>query len=229
MVRALYDDITGFVDSPLKTPLQLMSVIPNPPSGVRASLDTSARALEELASNDKLRYRALHRDRASIENMTTTLTSFRPQILHFEGYVETTYLSETEGSLQVYFSPENSGPVSIDIVAFADRLHTNGVKLVVIGRNQASSVYDNPAPGIAKRLLERGIPAVLLPIRPIDDASATAFASSFYNFLLQGKTLEESVYNARRQLASRGGDWTAWALFANPSVLNSFQLLPGVT
>jgi hypothetical protein len=161
--------------------------------------------------------------------MTNVLTAFRPQILHFEGYVETTRLSETERTFQVYFSPENSGPVSIDIVAFADRLHTNGVKLVVIGRNQASSVYDNPAPGIAKRLLERGIPAVLLPIRPIDDASATAFASSFYNFLLQGKTLEESVYNARRQLASRGGDWTAWALFANPSVLNSFQLLPGVT
>jgi len=117
--------------------------------------------------------------------------------------------------------------LNIDIAVFGTKLRNNGVKLVVIGRNQASAIYDNPAPAIAMNLLERGVPAVLLPIRPIDDNSATAFATSFYNFLLQGMTLEEAVYSARRQLALRGGDWTAWALFANPSVLDSFQLLPG--
>ena len=224
MVRALYGDQKDVPKSPLKTPLQLLTVIPNPPSGVRTSLDTSARALEELASNDKLRYRALLRDHASVSSMVSVLKAFAPQVLHFEGYVGQV---RSDQSFQVYFTPGESGSETIDIAQFAEILSESGVKLVVIGRNQASSVFGNPAPAIAMKLLKRGVPAVLLPIRPIDDTSATAFASSFYNFLLQGKTLEEAIYSARRQLASRGGDWTAWALFANPSVLDSFQLLPG--
>jgi CHAT domain len=225
MVRALFGDQKDVPNSPLKTPLQLLTVIPNPPSGVRTSLDTSARALEELASNDKLRYRALLRDHATVSSMVTVLKAFAPQVLHFEGYVGQV---RSEQSFQVYFTPGESGKETIDINQFAEILSKSAVKLVVIGRNQASAVFGNPAPAIALKLLERGVPAVLLPIRSIDDTSATAFATSFYNFILQGKTLEEATYNARRQLASRGGDWTAWALFANPSVLDSFQLLPGV-
>jgi len=76
------------------------------------------------------------------------------------------------------------------------------------------------------RLLAFGIPAVLAPIRAIDDTTATSLTSEFYRAFLAGNNLEQSLYIARRKVASKGGDWTPFALFADPSVLDFFQPLP---
>jgi hypothetical protein len=44
----------------------------------------------------------------------------------------------------------------------------------------------------------------------------------FYGSFLQGVTMELAVSEARSRIARRGGDWSAFTIFANPSVLDYF-------
>jgi hypothetical protein len=70
------------------------------------------------------------------------------------------------------------------------------------------------------------VPTVLAPIRAIDEVTATAFTTEFYTALLAGNTLEQALFIARQKVAARGGDWTPFALFSDPWVLDDFKPLP---
>jgi len=41
----------------------------------------------------------------------------------------------------------------------------------------------------------------------------------------RGNTLESALHIAHRKLASKGGDWSVFTLFANPAHLDHFQHL----
>ena len=88
-----------------------------------------------------------------------------------------------------------------------------------------AQMYENLGARTAIQLVKQGVPAVIAPMRAIDDASATTFTTEFYRAFLQGNTLESALHIARRKLASKGGDWSVFALFANPAYLDHFQLL----
>jgi hypothetical protein len=111
---------------------------------------------------------------------------------------------------------------SLDYVGSA--LKTAGVQLVVIGRNEVSRLYENPVATAAFQLAKKGL-SVIAPMRAIDDASATTFTTDFYRAFLQGNTLESSLYQARRNLASKGGDWTVFALFTDRDRLQYLELV----
>jgi hypothetical protein len=124
--------------------------------------------------------------------------------------------------IEFYFGGNN--PV-VSINDFAQGLINNDVQLLIIGRNSMAQMYENPGARSAYQLSKQGVPAVIAPMRAIDDASATTFTTEFYRAFLQGTTLESALYIARRKLASKGGDWSVFALFANPAHLDHFQLL----
>ena len=86
-------------------------------------------------------------------------------------------------------------------------------------------IYDNTGVLVPLRILKKGFRAVIAPTRAIDDASATTFTTEFYRLFLQGNTLEAALHLARRKLASKGGDWSVFAIFADPAALDYFQLL----
>jgi CHAT domain-containing protein len=108
---------------------------------------------------------------------------------------------------------------------FGQLLKDDGVELLVIGRNSMAQIFENIGGRAAFQLIKQGVPAVIAPMRAIDDASATTFTTEFYRAFLQGNTLESALHIARRKLAAKGGDWSVFALFANPAYLDHFQLL----
>src|SRR5262249_15104334 len=132
--------------SPLSSPLRLMSVMPNPPEAIRSTLESSAKALDALQATEKIRYHPLLRGEATLSNLTQTIRSFGPQILHCEIYISD---SPNEQDLRVYLSRDNSGSQVIGLEEFGKLLTNAGIKLVIIGRNQVSSVFMNPALKIA--------------------------------------------------------------------------------
>ncbi len=216
------DTTTQEMSSPLITPLRLMSIIPSAPVGQRFTSDITIRALQGIMSEGPVQYMPLTRSGATSDNIIISLNPFKPQIVHFEGFLNTSNIDVDDADIEFYFGIDN--PV-VSINAFAQDLTNNGVQLLVIGRNSMARIYQNFGVRMALQLIKQGVPAVIAPMRAIDDASATTFTTEFYRAFLQGNTLESSLQIARRKLASKGGDWSVFALFANPTLLDHFQLL----
>ena len=211
-------------------PLRLMSFIPNALEGRRFTSDITLKALEEIASAPNVQYRPFVREEVTVENLRPRLTDFKPHIVHFEGYVEVIrsstvpYYEPESNFLQIRLSQAANDAIGIEQLGWL--LRENGVQLLVLGRNSVSRIYENACADAAFELAKQGI-AVIAPIRAIDDASATTFTTEFYRAFLAGNQLEYALHLARRNLASKGGDWTAFALFIDPDRVQHVQLLGG--
>lgn len=207
-------------------PLRVMSVIPNPPEGRRFTSDITLKAFDEMKSDPNLRYRPVFREEATLENLQHPLQDFRPHIVHFEGYLD------VAGSVPLINDAPRyeglhlllSGGRYLDIEDFGAILRASGVEMVVIGRNSVSRIYENPCADAVFLLARQGL-SVLAPMRAIDDASATTFTTEFYRAFLQGNKLESALHLARRNLASKGGDWSVFALFTDPDRLQNLELV----
>ncbi|MCA1577609.1 MAG: hypothetical protein LC794_09645 [Acidobacteria bacterium] len=206
-------------------PLRLMSFIPDTPTGTRFTSDITLKTLEEIASGPGTQYRALTHEEATWKNLQHELESFRPHIVHFEGTWMVSYQQVTNDhpghyeGVQIYLSDRTPR-----VEEFSDLLRNSGVNLLVIGRNGVSTIFENPCASAAFELAKRGV-SVLAPMRAIDDASATTFTTDFYGAFLAGNKLESALYIARRNLASKGSDWTVFALFTEPDRLQYLELV----
>jgi hypothetical protein len=178
--------------------------------------------LENVASTEALVYRSLVGETAVPQNIAHELESFKPQIVHFEGYLNAIMPELDNQGITFALS---IGDQTMPTHEFAQLLKTAGVQLLMIGRSDIVSAYGKLAMSAALLFSDKGLPAVIAPIRAIDDASATTFTTEFYRAFLQGKTVESALHIARRKLASKGGDWSVFALFANPEHLDHLELL----
>jgi hypothetical protein len=211
---------------PMFAPLRLMSIIPNAPEGRRFTSDNTLKALEELAySTNNLQYRQLVRDEATTENLQRHLDDFRPHIVHFEGYLAASLMPQHDKELEYAGHYLMLSGQTLDVEAFGKLLRAAAVSLVVFGRNGVSRIYDNPCTDAVFRMAKQGL-SVIAPLRAIDDASATIFTAELYRAFLQVNKLEPALHLARRNLASKGGDWTVFALFTDPSRLQYLELVP---
>ena len=207
----------------LSPPIRIFGVFPNSPIGSREVSETSAKAVEVVARAGGS-YKAVMGSRATRSKVQNELQSFHPQVVHLEAYVQ--FNHKKSDALFFLFSSATGPdpPESLGIGAFEGVLQASHVLLVVVGRNDSNRVYGNPGPIVGRRLA--GIPAVLVPVHAVDEGTAVTFVTEFYRSFLAGNSLEQALYTARRKVASRGGDWTAFALFANPSALDFLQPLP---
>jgi hypothetical protein len=203
---------TENLSEPIYAPLRLMSIIPNPPTGTRFTSDITLKGLEEVASTHGAQYLPVVRQDATWLNIQSHLETFKPHIVHFEGFLFNV--------LTLFDSDEKELPVEV----FGKMLRSYGVNLLVIGRNGVSRIYQNACATATIRLAELGL-SVIAPMRAIDDASATTFTTEFYRAFLQGNELEPALQLARRNLASKGGDWTVFALFTDPDRLQYLELV----
>jgi len=222
LVRSRLAD-TETIPLPLGSPVRILSLFPNSPVGTRDISESSINALEILTS-EGAQYKPLVRDEATLIRVTDELKKFRPQIVHFEGYVN--FASDMGPDVTVLLSSLESSTEPVHLSGFASLLQENDVQLFVVGRNELNRTIYNPAAVISTSLAGSAVPAVLAPIRAVDDATATSLTTEFYKAFIGGNNLEQALYTARRKVASRGGDWTSFALFANPSILDYFQPLP---
>jgi len=203
-------------------PVKLLSIIPSAPSGRRFNSANTLKALEEIGSSEPVEYRPLIREDATLERIKAELDSFEPHIVHFEGYVVGSPKTESEGLRVILSKPDQEG---IPIQEFGALLKDKGVQLLVVGRNGISRIFENTGASGSFQLIKQGLPALISPVRAIDDSSATNFTTEFYRAFLQGNSLESALHVARRKLVSKGGDWSVFALFADPFRLDQFTVL----
>ena len=208
--------------SAIIAPARLLSIIPSAPSGRRFNSANTVTALKEIGLSEPVNYKPLIREEATLERIKAELQSFEPHIVHFEGYIGASSKTGSEGLKVILSKPDHEG---IPIEAFGALLKEEGVQLLVIGRNGSSRIFENIGANSSFQLIKQGLPALICPVRAIDDSSATNFTSEFYRAFLQGNSLEAALHVARRKLASKGGDWSVFALFADPARLDQFTIL----
>jgi len=223
-IARAYNDTTPAAP-PLTLPLRFLSVLANPPSGYRLDIESSEKAFDRVRADYRVEYQALVREDASFENLKKTLGTFVPHVVHFEGFVRFD-LRDGAPKLNVSLSSPDENYAGIGIDVLAKLMSDSRVQLVVIGRNDVGTIYQNPGPFMGIHLVSAGVPAVLVPTHAIDNASATAFTMEFYREFMAGDSLESALYAARRKRSAAGSDPTAFSLFANPTSLDFFQALP---
>ena len=74
------------------------------------------------------------------------------------------------------------------------------------------------AAGLAREFMAIGARALVAAAWPIDDAAASAFAKTFYDELVAGRTLGDTVTRARNHAADIGGreTWAAYQCYGDP-------------
>ena len=209
------------VVEPFSPPVRVMGIFPNAPLGAR---DISNNSMQELGKiGGRAHSLPLAREEATVQRVNEELGKFRPQIVHFEGYVSVS--AEEHAGVRILFS-QGTTTEPVGRPEFESLLKENKVQLLVFGRNETNRVYGNAGPILASRLVRMAVPTVLAPIRAVDEVTATAFNIEFYTAFLAGNTLEQALFIARQKVAARGGDWTPFALFSDPWILDDFKPLP---
>jgi hypothetical protein len=74
------------------------------------------------------------------------------------------------------------------------------------------------AAGLAREFMALGVRALVAAAWPIEDAAARAFAETFYDELIAGRTLGDTVTRARNRCAELGGreTWAAYQCYGDP-------------
>jgi CHAT domain len=201
-------------------PLRVLNIVPDPPSGERLTADATIKGLAKAIQDAGAQYKDLVRSEATLQNITEALNTFRPHLVHFEGYLGAT---APDGVIRPDFSQPASPPITVE--EFGNLLWEKGVQLLTLGKNSLGRIYENTGATAAYLLSRKGLSAIIAPMRAIDEQSAMIFTTQFYSAFLGGNSLERSLHIARRTLASKGGDWSVFALFADPARLDDFQLL----
>src|SRR5205085_11230677 len=73
------------------------------------------------------------------------------------------------------------------------------------------------AGGVAEELIEIGVRCVVAAGWAVDDAAASAFATTFYASLLGGRRFLDAVGDARKAARTYGGNtWAAYQCYGDP-------------
>jgi hypothetical protein len=213
---------TDAVLPPLRLPLKILGIFPSPLLGVRDFSATSIKSLTEVATPGALFHPLLAY--ATFEEIQDQLESLSPELVHLESFVMFKDQPDADApELLISLSDETTKSTPVSLQDFANALIGAKVQLIVVGRNEMGRVYANAGPLFSHRLTKLMVPVIIAPMRAVDNVTATTFTTEFYRAFLSGHSLEQALNVARSVVASGGGDWSSFALFANPSVLDFFQ------
>jgi hypothetical protein len=202
--------------SPLavRPPLRLLLVISAPQ-------DLRQRGLAELdADKEKERiFKALHdweqaglveikaTDHAIVPEVHDQLRRFQPHVLHYIGHG---YFDEKEE--RAYLVDEGQNCKFADERMVSELLGDGTTRLVVLNACETAATSSAQAlTGMAPRLVQVGVPAVVAMRYPIADAAAITFSREFYRALSTGFAVDAAAADARKGLFLEWGEGNrAW-------------------
>lgn len=191
-------------------PLNLLAVLSSPKDydtlDVKAEWQRLQDATRELRADNKLTLTKV--ELPTFETLQRQLRKTDYHILHFIGHGE--YDKDTRHGALVFQDEQGNGrPVRDDLVATllhdADTLRVVLLNACEGGRTSAI----NPFTGVAPRLVQKGIPAVIAMQFPISDPAAIQFSSEVYRTLADGFPIDAAV-NEARQTIYYGGSVLEW-------------------
>lgn len=200
----------------LHPPLRVLAVISNPhdlyPLAVEREEFILGESLRQGREQGLVEFRIVQH--ATTDGINHAMRSFRPHVFHFVGHGQfdndTAFLALENSRGAAHLVEE-----SLFQEFFADEQDT---RLVVLNACQSATISTSrPLVGIAPRLLQRHIPAVVAMRNPISDQAAIIFTREFYRSLVAGYPVDASIAHARKEIYQSVGhspsDWSAPVLF----------------
>jgi len=134
----------------------------------------------------------------TLSQMERSLNSQCTSLVHFMGHS-----SSRAGKAVLAFEDTRGRSHLVDSTDFADALDTN-IFLVVLNSCLSAVVATTEFGNIAHALVRRGIPYALGMQFVLPDDAALVLSQALYDFLLQGRSVEEAVRRTRRALEAPG-------------------------
>ncbi|GAB6904570.1 membrane hypothetical protein [Desulfosarcina cetonica] len=183
-------------------PLQVLVAVPDivapfPPLETNREIEALTRALAVMGEEVTL---TVLKSDVTLDRIGHALIDAPCHVLHFIGHAE---FKDNCGRLLL--NRENGGMEWVDEHRFAGLLqHPADLKLVVLNACQGATVSGTQSfVGIAPKLVQAGVPAVIAMQYPIYDAAAVLFAREFYYALFKGANagrVDWAVTHARNAL-----------------------------
>lgn len=219
--RSIETPIVRYTELPYKDPLLLVQppltmlvLIANP----RGDLDVEKewrlldQALKPLQESRLLRVERL--PGGDLGSLQRRLRQGDVHIFHFIGHGD---YNEREQSGGLLFENPGGPPVMLNGDQLGPVLHNHAaLRLVVLNACEgASASPTDPFSGLAQRLVQMGIPAVVAMQFPVSDRSAITFAEQFYGALADGFPVDAALVEARTAIAAQPNDveWGTPVLF----------------
>lgn len=137
---------------------------------------------------------------ATVRDIDNKIIEKTYNIIHFIGHG---IFKNNKGHIALV--DENGNSRNLDDEHFSNLfLVKQGIGLVVLNSCQSATKSSNQVfGGIATRLVQKGLPAVIAMQYPISDRTAIIFADKFYKTLSQGLPVDEAVQSTRKFMALR--------------------------
>ena len=196
----------------LTLPLRMLVVIANPsdllPLDVEREWTNVQRALGDLIQQGSLIV-----DRLPVATKAALQSALRRQeyhMLHFIGHGD---FDETTECGTLFLTTDNGSTDPMPADDLGTLLHNERtLRLVFLNAcESAQTGMTNPFGGVAQRLVQQGVPAVVAMRYPVSDDAAITVAHEFYAALADGYTVDGALTEARVAIATRlgNGEWGA--------------------
>ncbi len=213
-------------------PLQVLVVISSPsdahPLNVEQEKGIIQGALRERVEQGLVQLRIL--ERGLVAEISQAMRDFRPHIFHFIGHGQ---FEDDEAF--VLLEDEDGYALPMDERAFREFfLGIPEARVAVLNACQTATTSSaQPLAGLAPRILQRNLSAVVAMQYPMPDRAALVFSREFYRSLALGYPVDAAMAEARKGIFLEVGgdahDWGIPVLFlrAQDGQLFDVQSLPG--
>ena len=191
------------------SPLRVLVMISNPSDlpGLDATAEwANLEAATVIAGIDLIRIDPTY------EALQGALRQHQPHIFHFVGHG---LFDETAQTGLLYFQQAdgNAAPCPAEQVATL-LTGCDTLRLALLNACQGATPGNRSAfAGVAQKLIQQGLPAVIAMQASILDNDALAFSQEFYRALADGYLLEAAVGEGRKRMADRSTAWGVPALY----------------
>lgn len=200
----------------IKLPLRVLVVIASP-RDVQALAVDKEKALVQAALAEGIEQGRIHLEiveQAQVADISQALRRFQPHVFHFIGHGQ----FAQEGAT-LLLEDENGNAAQMDERTFRELFNgCQETRLAVLNACQTATVSSSqPLVGLAPRLLQRQLSAVVAMQYPILDRTSLIFTREFYRSLALGMPVDAAISEARRGIFVEGGgqsaDWGTPVLF----------------
>lgn len=201
----------------VKPPLHILAVVSDPSDAPALNGEQEwsnlQSALRELETQHQV---ALHRlEAATLPTLQQALRRQEFHIIHFIGHGYFDAQANTGGLVFVGDSGQSLHVTADQLAALLHDQRT--LRLIFLNACEgARSGSLTPFAGVAQKLVQQTVPAVLAMQFPVSDAAAIALSKEFYLALADGLAIDQAVGEARKALFAGGErfEWGTPALFS---------------
>ena len=157
-------------------------------------------------------------EKATLDELQQKLSQKEYHIFHYVGHGTFDKQSQ-QGMLILENDSEQGQPVdgqSLGTILYGH--HTLRLAFLNACKGGQSS-RQSPFSGVAQRLAQQGVPAVIAMQFPVRDEIAITFSESFYDFLTEGMPIDAALAEARKSIYTRGGqgEWGTPVIYTRSS------------